>query len=107
MSKSVTCSDCHNNEGPGKKTETEMKKRCQECHNSNYIKWFEEWEGILTEKEQEIEKVLNANGSSKNNLDMNTKKMTEMYETIKREKYHNLLYASDLLDYYLRQLRSP
>ena len=103
MSSSVACSDCHNHNNdelqkPNPKLQ--IKKRCQECHNLNYVRWFEEWEAILAEKEREIDEALNKNG-----LVRDMPKIKKIYETIKREKYHNFLYASDLLDYCLMQLQ--
>jgi hypothetical protein len=104
MSKSVACPDCHK-ELPGTNPMIEIKKQCQECHNPNYVKWFEAWEGILTEKESEIEVLLKTNGNVKPTPGRDPNKVKEIYEIVKKEKYHNPLYAYDLLDYCLRQLQ--
>lgn len=99
MSNSVACSDCHK-ELSGKGSKLQIKKRCQECHNPNYARWFEAWEGILSEKELKIEKTLYMNGNGRE-----VTKVKKLYKTIKQEKYHNFLYANDLLDYCLEQLQ--
>jgi len=104
MSKSVTCSDCHN-ELPSPNPKLEIKKRCQKCHNSNYVKWFEAWEEILSKKETELENIMKKSAESQNGLAKELSKVKKILETIKREKYHNPLYAHDLLDYCLNLMQ--
>jgi len=98
MSKAVRCEDCHKDEGK-KGARDQIKEGCQGCHNQHYVRWFEEWERILTRKEAKVKRLLSTDTPR-------IKMLEEIYQVVKREKYHNFVYANDLLDYCLNQLAS-
>lgn len=117
-SEAVECQACHD---PSNRREKKARDRlmkeamegCVRCHNDSYGKLFLRWQEILREKETRLEIELErlkhqiTDATTDRRLLLFYSEANRARHFLKKERYHNLLLANSIYDYYLGREKIP